>query len=411
MRFCVVLALKPLKYKDMKKIKILLLFLAVSATVFYSCSDNNPVENEAVASKSISLRSTLNYLKKAYNIAGKNTTATQDQALCFAFVYPITLSYNNGTQVTVSNFEGLLEVLTNENSTLYVDGIVFPFQVQQEGAVITINNEAEFYALIEECGVIQTVNDLVFDFTCYSIVYPIQIINANNETVTINNQTELMQYASATPTGGNTYQLNIVFPITVVQENQSIVINDLYEFFELNNSCSTSPCFCDLVYQPVCVLTPTGVVEYSNACFAQCDGYTQNDFVECNSSCPCPTNFDPVCVQTSAGVVQYDNACRAECDGFTSADFIECGVAPLPTFGESLGTCFQIAYPAQIQYQGALVTVHNDGECLQYWFPNQSAYPAFVYPVEISFTTPTGSATATIPNQSAFQTFVASHCN
>lgn len=393
----------------MKKIKILLLLLAVSATVFYSCSDSNPVENEAVASKSISLRSTLNYLKKAYNVAGKNTTATQDQALCFAFVYPITLSYNNGTQVTVTNFEGLLEVLTNENSNLYVDGIVFPFQVQQEGAVITIANEAEFYALIENCGVIQTTNDLVFDFTCYSIVYPIQIINANNETVTINNQTELMQYASATPTGNSTYQLNIVFPITVVQANQSIIINDLYEFFELNNDCGGPiDCVCPAVYQPVCVLTPTGVVQYSNACFAECAGFTQNDFVDCNSSCPCPTNFDPVCVQTSAGVVQYDNACRAECDGFTSADFIECGVAPLPTFGELLGTCFQVHFPVQIQYQGALVTANDNGTVLQYWFPAQSAYPAFNYPITVTFT---NGITTTVNSQSEFQTLVAQHCN
>ncbi len=395
----------------MKKIKILLFFLAVSATIFYSCSDSNPVENQAVATKSIALRSTLNYLKKANNITGKNTTATQDQALCFNFVYPITLSYNNGTQVTVSNFQGLLEILTHETTSLYIEGIVFPFQVQEEMTVTTINNEAEFYALIIQCTNIQTVNNFAFDFTCYSIVYPIHIINANNENVTINSQTELMQYIS-TPTGTtSTYQLNIVFPITVVQVNQSIVINDLYGFFELNNSCGATPCFCPTVYQPVCVLTPTGVVHYSNACFAQCDGYDQNDFVDCNSSCPCPANFDPVCVQTATGIVQYDNACKAACDGYTSADFIECGVAPQPTFGQSLGSCFTINYPAEIQHQGAIVTVHNDGECLQYWFPNQSAIPAFVYPVTISFMTPTGSTTVSVANQTAFQTLISQHCN
>lgn len=393
----------------MKKIKFLLLLIVASATIFYSCSDSNPVENEAIASKSIALRSTLNAIKKFTGVAGKNTTTTQDEAFCFTFVYPITLSYNNGTQVTVANFQGLLEILTNENSALYIDGIVFPFQVQQGGAIITIETEEEFFALISDCDNIQVVNDLVFDFTCYSIVYPIQIINANNETVTINSQTELMQYASSTPTGETTYQLNIVFPITVVQDNQSIIIHDLYEFFELNNDCNpTTSCICPAVYEPVCVWTGNGVVTYSNACHAECDGYDQNDFVDCSSSCPCPANFDPVCVQTSAGVVQYDNACRAECDGFTSADFIECGVAPLPTFGELLGTCFQIHYPAQIQYQGSLVTVNNDGECLQYWFPSQSGYPAFNYPITVTFV---NGITTTIASQSAFQSLVADHCN
>lgn len=394
----------------MKKIKLLLLFLTVSATLFYSCSDSNPVENKAIASKSISLRSTLNYLKKANNIAGKNTVSTQDQALCFNFVYPITLSYNNGTQITVANFAGLLEILTSENSTLYIEGIVFPFQVQQEGAITTITNETEFFALLQDCANVQVVNDFVFDFTCYSIVYPIQIINANNQTVTITTQAELMQYASATPTGTSTYQLNLVFPISVIQNNQTILINDLYGFFELNNDCNpTSDCVCALVYEPVCVYTGNGVVEYSNACFAQCDGYDQNDFVDCNSSCPCPENFDPVCVQTTVGVVQYDNACKAECDGFTSADFITCGVAPNPTFGQNLGTCFTISYPVQIQSQGALITANSNGEVLQYWFPTQSAYPAFNYPITVTFS---GSTTATtVTSQSVFQSLVAQHCN
>ncbi|MGC4041506.1 MAG: hypothetical protein QM710_12170 [Flavobacterium sp.] len=391
----------------MKKIKLLLLLLTVTATVFYSCSDNNPVENEAIASKSIALRSALNHLKNSDNPAGKNTTSTQDQASCFNFVYPITLSYNNGTQITVANFQGLLEILANENNNLYIQGIVFPFQVRQEMEVITINNEAEFFALIQDCGNIPTVNDFVFDFTCYSIVFPIQIVNANNQTVTVTTQAELMQYIS-TPTGNSTYQLDLVFPISVTQNNQTIVIDDLYEFFELNNDCGASDCMCDLVYAPVCVWTGNGVAQYSNACFAQCDGFDQNDFVDCNSSCPCPTNFDPVCVQTVNGIVQYDNACRAECAGFTSADFIECGVAPQPTFGQLLGTCFQIHFPVQIQTTTGAITATNNGEVLQYWNPTQSAYPSFVYPITITFS---NGINATVASQTAFQDLVAQHCN
>ncbi|MCF6132644.1 hypothetical protein [Flavobacterium wongokense] len=391
----------------MKKFKLLLLLLTVSAAIFYSCSDSNPVENEAIASKSISLRTTLNAIKKVNGISGKNTLTTQDQAFCFAFVYPITLEYNNGTQVTVANFEGLLEILANENTALYIEGIAFPFQVQQEGAVTTIHDEAEFFAILQACDNIQVVNDFVFDFTCYSIEFPISVLDVNQVSITVHNQAELMQLVSS-PAG--TYQLDIVFPINVIQNNQTIVIHDLYEFFELNNDCSASNCLCDLVYQPVCVQTPAGIVEYSNECFAACDGYDQNDFVSCdpNNPCPCPANFEPVCVQTSAGVVQYDNACRAECDGFTAADFIECGVAPLPTFGELLSHCFVVHYPAQVQFQGALVTVHNDGELLQYWFPAQSAYPAFNYPITITFT---NGITTTVLGQSDFQILVAQNCN
>ncbi len=349
----------------MKKIKILLLLLTVSVAGFYSCTDNDPVENEVVTTKSISLRTTLNELKKANNISGKNSLTTLDQAFCFNFVYPITLSYNNGTTVTVNSAAGLLEILSNETSTLYIDGISFPFQVQEEGTVTTIDDEAEFYALILSCTNFQTVNECVFDFTCYEIVYPVSIVNANNETVVIETQAELMQYAS-TPTGTATYQLNIVFPISIIQNNQTIVVNDLYEFFDINNDCAGSSCICTADYNPVCVQTVTGIVEFSNACFAQCAGFTQADFVNCNSN-------------------------------------------PTSTFGQLLGNCFNIAFPVQIQHQGALITASSNGDVLQYYFPTQGYMPAFHYPITVSFAGVI--APYVFNNQAEFEAEISIHCN
>jgi len=48
---------------------------------------------------------------------------------CFKFVYPITLSYNNGTTVVVNNSDELLTVAQSMTSTLYIDGIAFPFDI------------------------------------------------------------------------------------------------------------------------------------------------------------------------------------------------------------------------------------------------------------------------------------------
>lgn len=349
----------------MKKIKFLLLLLTVTATIFYSCTDNNPVENEAVAQKSIALRSALNYFKTADNPSGKNSTKTFDQALCFNFVYPITLEYNNGTQISVADLEGLLQTVFNENGNLFIDGIVFPFQVQEEGVITTINDEAEFFALLQGCDAIHIVNSFVFDLSCYSIVFPVQIVNANNETISITSQAELLQYAAVGPAGTIGYQLNLVFPISVIQNNQTIVINNIYEFFELNNDCGPNDCVCLLVYDPVCVYTGNGVVEYSNACFA-------------------------------------------ECDGFTSADFTECGIIPQLPFNLLLGNCFSIEFPVQIQSQGALVTANSNGEILQYWNPVQSDYPAFNYPITVHFS---NGVSVTVNSQSSFQSLVAQHCN
>lgn len=351
----------------MKKFKILLLLLTVSVAVFYSCTDNDPVENDIVTTKSISLRTTLNEIKKTNNISGRNSLTAQDQAFCFSFVFPINLSYNNGTVITASSFSGLIEILTSETNTLYIDGIEFPFQVQQEGTVTTINNEAEFFTLIQGCS-FYTVNNTVFDFTCYEIIFPISVINANNQTITVNSQTELVQLVS-TPTGTSTYQLNIIFPISVVQNNQTIVINSLYEFFDLNNDCPSSNCICFTDYNPVCVQTTTGIVEYSNACQAACDGYTSADFVNCDGS---------------VGTIN---------------------------FGSSLGSCFTMNYPVQVQHNGAVITINSDGQLLQYYFPNQSSIPAFVYPVVVNFNTPTGFVAFTFANQTAFDSAIINNCN
>lgn len=352
----------------MKKIKILLLLLTVATAGFYSCTDNDPVESEVVTSKSIALRTTLNEIKKANNINGKNSFTTQDQAFCFNFVFPLNLAYNDGTIITIASYQGLIDVLDSETSTLYIEGIEFPFQVQQEGAVTTINDEDEFFALILDCT-FHTVNSFVFDFTCYEIVFPISVINANNETVVVHNQTELVQMSATTPTGTVAYQLDIVFPISVIQNDQTIVIDNLYEFFDLNNDCPSN----------LCVVT---------------------------------TEFDPVCVQTTTGIVQYSNPSHAACDGYTPADFVDCGGSVIPTnFGNGLDSCFTLNYPLQIQHQGALVTVNGNGEVLQYYFPSQSAIPAFVYPLTVNFNTPTGTVSVTVANQAGFEAAIANNCN
>lgn len=347
----------------MKKIKILLLLLTISVAGFYSCTDNDPVDNEIVTTKSISLRTTLNEIKKASNINGKNTLATQDQAFCFNFVFPLTLSYNDGTVITVATYEGLLEILTAETETLFLVGIAFPFQVQQEGTITTIDNEEEFYALIQECG-FSPINDDVLQFSCFQLVYPISVINVDGITIEVQTQGEFESLLI------NGEVVDIVFPISVIQANETIVVNDLYELFDL---------------------------------YDECDGNS--------SSCVCTTDVNPVCVQTANGIVMYSNACLAQCDGFTATDFVSCDPVLTTNFGNGLGSCFTMNYPVQIQYQGALVTVNNDGELLQYYFPSVSSIPAFVYPITANFNSPGGPIQVTMADQVTFESFIINNCN
>lgn len=482
----------------MGKIKILLTMVLLTVGMF-SCSDDNAIKNETATEQSVALRTVLNKLKLEHTVThGKNAIAANPATamLCFDFVYPMTFSYNNGTTVTVANLDGLLSILQNESPNMFLAGVVFPFQVQSGGALQTINNEQELTALIQQCGVPTFVEDLQHTF-CFDLVYPIQL-NYNGVAVTINSQSELMQFGDAPGFNG---VVEVVFPISVVYQNQTVVLNSTYDFYQMVNNCNAGSCNCPQNYEPVCVQTPNGIVEFGNMCFAQCAGYTQNDLVPCNSSqciisnlsttvgncnpsggysltinftytnpssdhfvvynslyepigtyllsalpitidnypimnnsgadfltvdfgvnsncsssqqwatpncggCVCPTDYTPVCVVDNQGnTITFSNACNAECAGYTPNDFVTCTSAPF-NFSQALGSCFNIAYPVQVQYGGAVHTVNSDGDLLQYFNPNSGPIPIMTYPIVVSF----AGGSYTFMNQQAFQNQIQISC-
>lgn len=264
----------------MKKIKILVLLVTICVATFYSCTDNNPIENEVVTQKSIAQRTAMNELKKANNITDKNGSSTTSNPFCFEFVYPITLSYNTGTTVTVTSLQGLLTILASENPSLYVDGISFPFQVTHNGTIQTISTEGQYISLLMSCG-FNTINIDLLNSFCFDIVFPVTLINSDNQIVAIGSQAEFISYLNNPSTG----QVQFSYPISVIYNNQTIVIDNIYELYQTINDCDT--CICTQEFAPVCVQTATGIVEFGNLCYALCAGFTQNDLVPCNPSSTC----------------------------------------------------------------------------------------------------------------------------
>jgi hypothetical protein len=126
-----------------------------------------------------------------------------------------------------------------------------------------------------------------------------------------------------------------------------------------------------------------------------------------NCGCVCPTNSAPVCVQTANGIVQYNNSCLAECAGYTANDFVNCNPST-SNFSTQLGTCFQIAFPVTVQYNGQTATVNSNGELLQYW-NGTDAIPNLVYPIVVTYINP--AATFVFASQAEFQAQINTHCN
>ncbi len=261
----------------MKNIKFLLLFISILTTLFVSCSSgDDTVETQ----KSSALRIYLNEFKGVNNITGKNlaTNAT----LCYEFVYPLTLAYNNGTTVTVSNETELISVLESETSELYINGIAFPFNLIAPGSTtaITISNESEFWSVINACDM-DTYDDFITSGSCYSFVYPLSFIMSNNQTVTVNNDQDLINLVTQLGNDDN-YIVNLVYPFSVNSNNTITQINNEYEYAQLNNDCNDSNCNCPTDVNPVCVNVGGVIIEFPNACVAECAGYTAADFVNCN---------------------------------------------------------------------------------------------------------------------------------
>ncbi|MFK5982512.1 MAG: hypothetical protein QM499_06335 [Flavobacteriaceae bacterium] len=257
----------------MKKIKLLFLSFIISMGLFTSCT-NNEIDSISDIQESESVQTVIDEMRTMYNSDGSDVESDHPTGdlifdFCFDFVYPIELIYNNGTNVTVNSLEELITILISVNNDLFVVGIVFPFDVEVYNSdtnqieIITINNEAEFIALLESCSF--------------------------NE-----------------------------------------------------------PCDCDSEYAPVCVEveTPNGntiIITYPNECLALCDGFTPNNFVDCENDCNCPSEYEPVCVDVNGEIIEFQNYCFAECEGYDQSDMVDCsndeGECEIEELNVTVGEC------------------------------------------------------------------------
>jgi len=335
----------------MKNLKFIYLAFILAMFTLVSCDNNDPIVDQENPNQSASARTSMSELKSHFNTNGQlrtdnNPTNNVLFDFCFDFQYPVTFTYNTGVNVTVNNFDALVDVLVAMTDSLYIDGIVFPFNVEvfddatNTVIVQAVNNELEFITLIESCGFddddcvctqeyvpvcveVEDVNGEEFtveypnmcsaacdgftqqdltdceDFTpgdddndCFEFNYPISITNSNGSTIVINGDDEWNNILFAT----NAYDFVYPFDVTLLEGNVVSTITSADDFETLLDTCyEDDPCDCPTVNDPVCILitTPNGdhIEEFDNMCEAECAGYTQNDVVDCNTSNDCVENF------------------------------------------------------------------------------------------------------------------------
>lgn len=325
----------------MKNFKLILISFALIAGFLTSCSNNDSIVEEQNINKTEAITESLNRLAQQFNDQGDVITSVNPSGnivfdYCFDFVYPLNLSYNNGTTVSVSSLDDLITILINSTNNLYIDGVEFPFEVETyngSGAieVITISNEDEFYDLLESCDF-----DSVTTCECYEVFDPVcvEIQAPDGETFIITYPNECYAMCDGftpndfvdncvgdfnNPGGNNCFEF--VFPLTIVtNQNQTITVNSQAE---LDNALYNVYYF-DFVYSfDVTVNNDLLTIGNEEAFIALLE------YCESNGGCPCPGVVEPVCVEVESPsgnieIITFLNACEAECEGFTEVDFVEC---------------------------------------------------------------------------------------
>ncbi|MEE9349836.1 MAG: hypothetical protein V3U80_07295 [Flavobacteriaceae bacterium] len=451
----------------MKNLKFYIIGLVFAVFALTSCENNDPIVGGENPLQSDAARSAMSELQTHFTDDGqlRSTNNPSNNILfdyCFDFEYPVTLSYNTGTTVTVGSFSDLVDILVAMTDTLYIDGIVFPFNVEvfddASGTVVvqTIANEAEFNTLLDSCGFddddcvctdqyapvcveIQGVNggdaftieysnfceaecdgftqaDIVdCDYSdpsnsgddCFVFNYPISLIGDDGVAVTATDEASFnaILYAS------NGFY-DFVYPFDVTLEDGIVrSITSSSDFEALIQACiGVDPCNCTDVVDPVCVEVngPAGneTIEFTNMCEAECAGFTQADVVDCDTANNCIENFTVTtgdCIDENSYTVTFDFTA----DGFTG-DF------ELYTRNDVLfavGSMSDLPVTHAMPLSGSLEDyievklLNSTGSECEYeteWYPPNCTTPAcweFVYPV--SFTQP-GGATITVNDRASF---------
>lgn len=202
----------------------------------------NPVE--IVSSKA--LRTSLEAIRENFSAttAAQRNKAKEAITLCFQFVYPLVVEFNDGSTQQLNDYDTLLQVLLDESNALHLTGIGFPFEVQKEGSekITTLKDEQEFKILIAACGYDEiTYADIISELSpCFTVNYPLDFI-VSDHIKTFMNQQEAENYFNKYWSSSATVSISYPFRVTLhTMENdkRTSIENDFEMINLIKNSCN-----------------------------------------------------------------------------------------------------------------------------------------------------------------------------
>ena len=216
----------------------------------YSC--NNSMIEEFDSSKNDltiinSNESLTSQLRQIYSSPSLSTRTImfdlqESDKRCFQFVYPISFTLPDGSEITINSDEGWDEIdhwyEENKDSE---DGpkIEYPFSIRLDSSIFEVSNDFEFleliYLIINFC--IEIHED--YNDECFEFVYPISFILPDGSEITINNDEgwdEIDHWYEENKDSDEDPEIIYPFDVTL-DDDKVMTINNEKDFKGLKDYC------------------------------------------------------------------------------------------------------------------------------------------------------------------------------
>ena len=220
-------------------------YLFTLLLIFSSCKYEKFDEAELIFNESLSLRITIQVIKKIEKLGVINENNSRESIinsslnLCFDFKYPITIQYNNNTNITVNSFSHLVQLILTETPQVHMNSIEYPFTVimNDSNNESIISNENSFDNLIETCGYGTLAFEEIKDAygSCFDFNYPISVI-INGQTYNFNSESDAIALSAAF--NQEVKSFNFIYPFSIKKNNQNINIPDYFTLTTIIAGCN-----------------------------------------------------------------------------------------------------------------------------------------------------------------------------
>jgi len=205
--------------------------IIVLALLFVACEKENSVIDSEVTTPDLTEYTESNPL--ITRGSGDESGLILD---CFTILFPFDLIGEDGSATTFATIDDF-ETFDPEN-TVYVD-FGYPLTISMDDVESTVEDNAELGMLYASCvpsggweeGEFPAY-DITFENSCYTLNFPIQLINTADEITTIESEAELIDAVSM-----EVYYF--VFPFDMTREDGEVVtVNNMDEIFEALIECN-----------------------------------------------------------------------------------------------------------------------------------------------------------------------------